>query len=339
MRARRAARGRYAWSAEPVDAGVEAVVRAALDEAASRLRRGVDDLAATAEDDARQFLDDTGLLAVHGRVRRAAILLYGTEASLRAHIANWGVLLRTASTPGSEGNVLMRRDDARRPLVLLLDDLLDRLSVLQRTESIRAGAEQLDLVDYPSDALRELLANAFAHRDWEAAGIVEVVHSPEELSISSPGGLLPTLDASRLPRETAARKSLLTREMARMRLAEQAGMGFDRVYRELARRPRAGPARAPAGTRSCAGARSARSRPSSSCSARGDHIEHRLGRRGDRAHDRPERPHAAADAEVERQRAANGEQVAAGAGGRQRRERAHVRAPARRSRRGATRRR
>jgi ATP-dependent DNA helicase RecG len=236
MRALRAARGRYDWSAETVEAGPEAVSRSALEEASQRLRRrGSDDLAAAADSDARQFLSDTGLLDGNGRLRRAALLLYGSETALREHIPNWGVLLRSAPSPGSEGSVLMRRDDARRPLVLLLDDLLDRLSVLQRTESIRAGAEQLDLVDYPSDALRELLANAFAHRDWEAAGTVEVLHSPDELSISSPGALLPTLDLSRLLRATAARNPLLTREMARLRLAEQAGMGFDRVYRELAR--------------------------------------------------------------------------------------------------------
>jgi ATP-dependent DNA helicase RecG len=236
MRALRAARGRYDWSAEPLEAGPRAVSRAALEEAAARLRRrGMTDLADLAEREPRQFLADTGLLDPSGRVRRAALLLYGSEQSLREHVPNWGVLLRTAASPGSEGTVLLRRDDARRPLVSLLDDLLDRLTLLVRVETIRAGAEQIELVDYPSDALRELLANAFAHRDWQAAGVVEIVHSPEELSISSPGGLLPTLHPSRLLRSNAARNSLLTREMARLRLAEQAGLGFDRVYRELAR--------------------------------------------------------------------------------------------------------
>lgn len=236
MRALRAARGRYDWSAAAIEAGPDAISRAALEEASARLRRrGMDDLAEVAEREPRQFLADTGLLDPSGRLRRAALLLYGSEQSLREHIPAWGVLLRTASSPGSEGTVLLRRDDARRPLVSLLDDLLDRLALLVRVETIRAGAEQIELVDYPPDALRELLANAFAHRDWEAAGVVEIVHSPDELTISSPGGLLPTLRPSSLLRTNAARNSLLTREMARLRLAEQAGLGFDRVYRELAR--------------------------------------------------------------------------------------------------------
>lgn len=236
LRGLRAARGRYDWSAEPVEAGVDAISRAALEDAAARLRRsGKEDLAEIAERDPRQFLADTGLLDELGRLRRAAVLLYGSESALLQHIRNWGVLLRTAPSLGSEGTVLMRRDDARRPLVSLLDDLLDRLTLLVRVETIRAGAEQLELVDYPPDALRELVANAFAHRDWQAAGVVEIFHSRDELIISSPGGLLPTIDPSRLLRANAARNSLLTREMARLRLAEQAGLGLDRVYRELAR--------------------------------------------------------------------------------------------------------
>lgn len=235
MKALRAARGQYDWTAEPVPAGHASISRAALEEAASRLRRrGQEDLAAAAENDPRQFLSDTGLIDREGRLLRAALLMYGTEQALREHIPNWGVILRTTSSPGAEGSILLRKDDARRPLVLLLDDLLARLSLLVRSESIRAGAEQIELVDYPPDALRELVVNAFVHRDWEAAGVVEIVHSPDEMTISSPGGLLPTLDVQRLLRETAPRNSLLAKEMARLRFAEQAGMGFDRVYRELA---------------------------------------------------------------------------------------------------------
>jgi ATP-dependent DNA helicase RecG len=235
MRGLRAARGRFDWSAEVVRAGTEVISRAALEEAASRLRsRGREELAQAAQAEQEQYLRDVGLLTPAG-LTRAAILLYGSAEALKAYIPNWGILLRTAPSPGSEGTTLLGRDDARRPLVLLLDDVLNRLALLTKTESIRAGAEQVELVDFPPDAQRELLANAFAHRDWEASGVVEILHSPDELVISSPGGLLPTLHPERLLRETAARNPLLTREMARLGLAEQAGLGFDRVYREMAR--------------------------------------------------------------------------------------------------------
>lgn len=235
MRGLRAARGAYDWTAAPTAAGTDAVSGAALEEAAIRLRRhGHAELAAVAEDNPEQYLRDTGLLD-GDRVVRAGILLYGKERALKHEIEEWGVIVRAEPSPASESGILMRRDDARRPLVFLLDEILARIGSLIRTQTFRAGAEQLQLEDYPEDAIRELVANAFAHRDWENAGVVEIVHSPQELNVASPGGLLPTLHADRLLRESAQRNPLLAREMARLRLAELAGLGFDRVYRELAR--------------------------------------------------------------------------------------------------------
>lgn len=236
MRGLRASRSLYDWSAEPTALGASAVSRAALEEAAVRLsQRGAHDLAGVAISDPAQFLRDCGLLDGDQRLRRAGMLLYGSERALRETIPNWGVLLRTAPSPGAEGAMLLRRDETRRPLTSLIDELLLRLGSLVQTQTIRAGAQQVDLVDYPPDAQRELFANAFAHRDWETPGIVEVLHTPHELMVASPGGLLPNVHPESLLRATAPRNPLLAREMARLRLAEQAGQGFDRVYRELAR--------------------------------------------------------------------------------------------------------
>ena len=235
LRGLQALRGQYDWSAKSSGLGPESVGVAALARAAERLRdAGADDLADLAENDREGFLATCDLL-VDGSLRRAGVLLYGDAAALHAVVPDWGVILTTAPTPGSEGAVLMRREDAvRRPLVLLVDDVLARLSALASVETLRAGAAQIELVDYPGDVVRELLANAFAHRDWEIPGVIEVAHSPDELSFSSPGGLLPTLRPDRLLRETAQRNRVLAREVARLRIAEGAGLGFDRVWRLLA---------------------------------------------------------------------------------------------------------
>jgi ATP-dependent DNA helicase RecG len=64
--------------------------------------------------------------------------------------------------------------------------------------------------------------------------MIDVVHSPDALVVASPGDLLPTLHADRLLRESAQRNRVLSREVTRLRIAEGAGMGFDRVYRSLA---------------------------------------------------------------------------------------------------------
>lgn len=235
MRALQASRGQYDWSARPSRFDEKDISVAALARAAERLRAvGRDELAERAEADHHQFLADCDLL-VEGKLRNAAVLMYGNERALRGLVADWGAVLVTAPSSGSEGAVLMRREDAAtRPLVPLLDDLLARLATLASVETIRIGAAELPMVDYDTDVVRELLANAFAHRDWEQPGVIEIAHSPDELRVSSPGDLLPTLRPDRLLHETAQRNRTLAREIARLRLGEGAGLGFDRVWRLLA---------------------------------------------------------------------------------------------------------
>lgn len=236
MRGLQATRGQYDWSEGRSDFGVKDVSRAALIRAAERLRDiGRDEQASLAETDPRQFLANCGLLD-GARLRRAAVLLYGGAEALRGTVPDWGVILTSAPSLGAEGTVVLRRADSeRRPIVLLVDDILARIGALASTETIRVGGTQIEMVDYPGDVVRELVANAFAHRDWELPGTIEISHSPDELSISSPGGLLPTLHPGRLLRETAQRNRMLAHEIARLRVAEGAGLGFDRVWRLLAR--------------------------------------------------------------------------------------------------------
>jgi ATP-dependent DNA helicase RecG len=235
MRSISAARGTYDWSAELSDFGPDALSTAALAAAADRLRDiGQDDLARQAEEDREQFLRSCELLD-RGLVRRAGILLYGSERALTGLVSDWGAIVTTAASAGSEGTVLLRREDARRrPLVLLVDDILARLAGVTQTDAFRVGSAEVRLIDFEPDVVRELVANAFSHRDWEQPGMVDISHSPDALVVASPGDLLPTLHADRLLRESAQRNRTLSREVTRLRIAEGAGMGFDRVYRSLA---------------------------------------------------------------------------------------------------------
>ena len=235
MRGLQATRGQYDWSAEASAFGPDAISRAALARAVERLRdAGSDDLADLAENDPERFLSSCDLL-VGSKLRRAAVLLYGGAEALRGTVPDWGVILTAAPSPGAEGSVVLRREDSeRRPIVLLVDDVLARLGALASTETIRVSGTEIEMVDYPQDVVRELTANAFAHRDWELPGAIEISHSPDELTFSSPGGLLPTLHPDRLLRETAQRNRHLAGEIARLRIAEGAGLGFDRVWRLLA---------------------------------------------------------------------------------------------------------
>ncbi|MPQ97758.1 hypothetical protein GB931_07450 [Modestobacter sp. I12A-02628] len=236
LRGLRTVRERYDWSAGSSGCGIEALSRAAMERAATLLRlNGHTDLAHLAETDPVEYCRNTSLL-VGDELTRAAVILFGTPDAIRSCTPEWGVNVQTRESPGSEARVLLRGTDEAPALVTLLDRLNTVLATLATVLTIRVGAEQVELIDYPPDALREILANAFAHRDWEQPGLVEIVHSPDELVVTSPGGLLPTLRVDRLLHDAASpRNELLTVNLARLKLAEMSGLGFDRAFREVAR--------------------------------------------------------------------------------------------------------
>lgn len=106
-----------------------------------------------------------------------------------------------------------------------------------------AGGVQLQLVDYPPNAVRELLVNGLIHRSFDDAGTVDIEHSPDRLAIASPGGLVSGVTpANILTHPSTPRHRLLAEVVTRCQLAERTGQGIDRVYREMLRAGKPPPA-------------------------------------------------------------------------------------------------
>jgi ATP-dependent DNA helicase RecG len=90
--------------------------------------------------------------------------------------------------------------------------------------------------DYPIEAVRELVVNALVHRDYEQEGSIEIEHTPDWLSISSPGGLVFGVTPDNiLTRPSTPRYRLLLETVTILQVAERTGQGIDRAYRELLR--------------------------------------------------------------------------------------------------------
>jgi len=70
----------------------------------------------------------------------------------------------------------------------LHDKVIDTLQPHISRESLRGSSRRRDW-DYPRDALRELLVNAFIHRDWTKQDYVRVVAYSNRLEVISPGAL------------------------------------------------------------------------------------------------------------------------------------------------------
>lgn len=226
------ARGQYDWSAER-----SVVTPAEL--SAPELGRMRALLTAAGEDHLAELSDVSLLLALRlvtqdGFMTNAGVVLLGDESLIPGIVPDYGYSYQYRPTMGSEASGRMR---GARPLLAAIEALDDAVTARSEVHPLNvAGGIQLQIADYPRYAVRELIINALIHRSYEAGGTVDVEHAPEQLAITSPGGLVAGVTPSNiLTHPSTPRNRLLTETVAKLQLAERTGQGIDRAYREMLR--------------------------------------------------------------------------------------------------------
>lgn len=192
---------------------------------------GRDDIARR---DTQRLLADLRLISRKGRLTRAGVLLLGTELLLQLEVPAWGYAYQFRPTPGTEATARLR---GRRPILAAVDIVLDAVEVRRSVRPLNvAGGIQMQLHDYAIGAVREIVVNALVHRSFNVDGDVEVLHSPESLSVISPGGLVYGVTPDNiLTHPSTPRHRLLFETITLLQIAERTGQGVDRAYRELLR--------------------------------------------------------------------------------------------------------
>lgn len=225
------ARGQLDWSSEPSGLTADSCSPTELDRLRRLLRRaGYEDVA---DLEARGLLRALRLLSsdARGLTNAGALLLVDAE-DLKSAIPQHDFSYQYRPSQGSEA---ANRFRANRPLLAAIELTLEAVELRAEHRPLSvAGGVQLDLVDYPTNAVRELVVNAFIHRSYQANGSVDLEHAPERLVISSPGGLVAGVTQKNiLTHPSTPRNRLLSEVVAMCRLAEKTGQGIDRVYREM----------------------------------------------------------------------------------------------------------
>ena len=104
---------------------------------------------------------------------------------------------------------------------------------LKRHLSIRTeikGLDRKDSYEIPLEALREAVANAIIHRDYNVRGtsIMIEVHE-DKVIIKNPGGFPEGMSADKLGKLSVRRNELIADIFARMHRVERMGSGFKRI--------------------------------------------------------------------------------------------------------------
>jgi ATP-dependent DNA helicase RecG len=180
-----------------------------------------------------------GLRLVHldGTLTRAGeILLCRNAVSAAEEI----LVYRYRHTPGGEAAYARRWGT---PMVTAFAEAMEAITARIGTTPVNTSAgQQLQIEDYPVLAVREALGNALLHGDYRERRLVQIEHSPDSLTVRSPGPLVAGITPDNiLTAGSRARFPLLAGATRTLGLAEELGQGVDRMFREMARTGRSIP--------------------------------------------------------------------------------------------------
>ena len=134
-----------------------------------------------------------------------------------------------------EGNVDDRRVEVFGPLPTQVRDATALVADEIGYELVVIGVTRYELPRLPEVVLREAIANAVAHRSYEAKGAaIRVEIRPDRVTVISPGGLPEPVTIDNIREQSAARNLAVINTLRRCRLAEDAGRGVDIMQDEMA---------------------------------------------------------------------------------------------------------
>lgn len=177
----------------------------------------------------QQALSDLKLL-VGQKVTNAAVLLVGKEEIIQNYFPQAKIMHEFRTIEGQE------RFDKRlvfgEAFYLLIDKLWKVINDRNGNFPVQEGAYLFDIPFFNEEVIREVVNNAFVHRDYRMGSEIVVKQYPTKLSVVSPGGfpLGVTLN-NMLAVSSTPRNRLLADVLAMTGIVERSGQGMDVIFR------------------------------------------------------------------------------------------------------------
>ncbi|HEX6074608.1 MAG TPA: ATP-binding protein, partial [Micromonosporaceae bacterium] len=220
------------WSAADTDVPLGAVSAIAM-EVARRLllRQSLDpQRRGYANETDTDLLRVMGVVSSRGTLLRAGYLLLCATEGTHDQV----LVYQFRRTPAGEPTDVHRLPG---PLLLAVTRVLELVDArVDKTPVNLPNGQQISFSDLPEPAVREAVINAVIHRDHRLPDPVRVEHAPSRLVVTSPGPLVAGVTVDNiLSTSSRPRNTRLTRAVRILGLAEEAGVGVDRMYREMVR--------------------------------------------------------------------------------------------------------
>lgn len=218
------------WSAADSNVDISEASAVALEIAFDLLRRNPDPVRrryATETD--RDLFRILGVVNQAGRFTNAGALLFTATPDDPVQI-----VYQYRRTPAGEPLVMHRLSRPLLPALLRVLELID--ARVDKTPVNLPRGQQVQFADLPEGAVREAVVNAVTHRDYRLGGPVQIEHAPTRLLVTSPGPLVAGVTVDNILTTTSRpRNPALATAIRVLGLAEEAGVGVDRMYRDMVR--------------------------------------------------------------------------------------------------------
>lgn len=171
-----------------------------------------------------------GVVSGDGQLLVAGLLLAGKPETIRNVVpyAQWQFRRMKSDTEYDQA------DDGCDCIPVALRRLRELVGANNPIVTIPGWLVQPEFPRYPMMALRELVVNALAHRDYRVPGAVVLKLYPDRLELSNPGGFVGGVTPENILHHPSTPRNLaLFQALTRMRLANAANLGVPRVYRDL----------------------------------------------------------------------------------------------------------
>ncbi|MEI7928240.1 MAG: RNA-binding domain-containing protein, partial [Verrucomicrobiales bacterium] len=209
------------WADLVRPAGMEALRELMIEAGAPRDLTGLSD---------PDLLRALGLLNIDDHLLTAGLLLVGHSDAIRALLphAHWSFFRMKGDTDYEQAE---RGSDC---MTVSLRRLRELVATDNPLVTIKGDLVHAEFPRYPQIALRELLVNALAHRDFEVPGGVVLKQFRDRIELSNPGAFPADITPENiLHHPSTPRYPALFGALAKVRLANAANLGVPRAFRDL----------------------------------------------------------------------------------------------------------
>ncbi|MHB8852766.1 MAG: ATP-binding protein [Ignavibacteriaceae bacterium] len=180
--------------------------------------------------DKEEFKEILGLTKEIDNVKHpttSGILFIGNDSALREIPYNYIKYVRYFSD-GTYTPYEYKGD-----LIKIADDAFQQLKSEIKVQEFQFGLFRDFVEDYPETAIRELLINAIAHRDYSRQQIIEIRKYDDYLEIESPGSFPEGVTPENCLWKSNPRNPTIMDIFREINYAEKSGSGFDKIFRAL----------------------------------------------------------------------------------------------------------